>query len=164
MENKKQLEELYHLLGSFYFAENDSQPPIFVQLVGWTNHSEQVNTTRKYVYVRKVPITLSSGLRGGLWRIDESIVKEYSMSVISPVKKPSTGIESAILISGGAMIRIRGRTAYKCCFDYAQVPRRDPPETPVDPPETPVDPPETPVDPPEMPVDPETADNVDIWK
>src|SRR5689334_13803313 len=103
---------LNRVFKNFYMGIHDSQPPTFVQIIGWTKNANTPDAKRVHVYVRKVPLSIEKQLFSGTWDIDKDIIESYKTDLCEPIlNRSSTLIDgTAILISGDEFIRYNGKT------------------------------------------------------
>lgn len=100
-----------NLLNKFYFKKLNNNPPIFLQIIGWTNNAEKKNVLRKYVYVRKVPLNIKNTIFGGNFNFDYKIINSYLYEINLPIKKPIKNqiMDKAILKDNGNSLLFQGK-------------------------------------------------------
>jgi hypothetical protein len=107
------METLQDSLGQFYLSEHSNSPPTFVQVVGWTPAAERPEAKRRHVYVRHVPLKITTKFGGGgKWEYDNDAINRYRDEIKEPIAKPSEkGVDgNAIMIDGAHFLRYQSRT------------------------------------------------------
>ena len=87
------------ILGNVYFRQHFNNPPDLIQVIGWTKTAEQPETVRKFLYIRKIPLTINHGIFGGSWAIDKEVLEKYKSEIKEPVNRPTPGVYTAMYVS-----------------------------------------------------------------
>lgn len=98
------------LFKNIYFKKQNNNPPIFLQIIGWTKNANNINVKRKYVYVRKIPLNIKNYLHnGGYFSINYNNVINCLNDLKIPIKKPFKNCLKAIIKDNGTKLMYNGQ-------------------------------------------------------
>lgn len=109
VHNQQKDINLQLLFKKFYFKTRSNNPPIFIQIIGWTKNADNINVKRKYVYIRNIPLNIKNYINyGGYYSINYNNVLNCLNDIKKPIRKPIQNSTKAIIKDNGTNLLLNG--------------------------------------------------------